>query len=69
MPSIMPSSAMVNSMLLITATGDHDRPDWMIMFTGIRTLTLPFALLPIFWLSPSRIALREVNSDGKRLAP
>jgi hypothetical protein len=35
-PSIMRSSAMVNSMVLITATGDHDRPDWMITFTGIR---------------------------------
>ena len=35
-PSIMRSSAMVNSMILVTVTGDHDRPDWMITFTGIR---------------------------------
>jgi hypothetical protein len=34
----MRSSAMVESMVLITATGHHDRPDWMITFTGIRRL-------------------------------
>ena len=39
-PSIMRSSAMVNSMILVTVTGDHDRPDWMITFTGIRMKTI-----------------------------
>jgi hypothetical protein len=27
---------MVNSMLLVTGTGDHDRPEWLITINGIR---------------------------------
>jgi hypothetical protein len=27
---------MVDSMVLITATGDHDRPEWLIRINGIR---------------------------------
>jgi hypothetical protein len=28
---------MVNSMILVTRTGDHDRPEWLITINGIRT--------------------------------
>jgi hypothetical protein len=28
---------MVNSMVLIIVTGDHDRPEWLITINGIRT--------------------------------
>jgi hypothetical protein len=37
---------MVNSMVLVTATGDHDRPDWMTTFTGIRNYNLNGSSLP-----------------------
>jgi hypothetical protein len=40
----MRSSAMVNSMVLVTVTGDHDRPDRMITFTGIRRLDVSSSL-------------------------
>jgi putative transposase len=29
---------MVNSMVLITVKGDHDRPEWLIRINGIRTV-------------------------------
>ena len=28
---------MVNSVVSITGSGDHDRPDWLIRITGDRT--------------------------------
>ena len=37
-PSAVHSSGMVNSMVSITVTGDHDRPEWLIRINGIRTL-------------------------------
>jgi hypothetical protein len=37
-PSAVRSSGMVNSMVLITVTGDHDRPEWLIRINGIRNL-------------------------------
>ena len=36
-PSTVRSSGMVNSMVLITVTGDHDRPEWLIRINGIRS--------------------------------
>ena len=38
MPSAAQSSSTVNSMVTITGTGDHDRPEWLITVAGIRTL-------------------------------
>ena len=32
-------SGTVNSMVLVTVTGDHDRPEWLITFTGIRSVS------------------------------
>ena len=32
-----PSSGDVNTMITITGIGDHDRPEWMIRISGIRT--------------------------------
>ena len=31
------SSTQVSSMITITGLGDHDRPDWLITMTGIRS--------------------------------
>lgn len=31
----MHSSGMVNSMVLIAVTGDHDRPEWLITINGM----------------------------------
>ena len=36
-PSAVHSSGMVNSVVSITGSGDHDRPDWLIRITGDRT--------------------------------
>jgi hypothetical protein len=33
-----PSSGRVNTMIAITGIGDHDRPEWLIRISGIRTL-------------------------------
>jgi len=33
-----PSSGSVNTMIRITGIGDHDRPEWLIRISGIRTL-------------------------------
>ena len=38
MPSAAQSSSTVNSMVTITGTGDHDRPEWLITVAGIRNL-------------------------------
>jgi hypothetical protein len=47
---------MVNSMVLITVTGDHDRPEWLIRINGIRIVKLEVVLAsesseptPEFW--------------------
>ena len=37
-PSTTHSSGMVNSMILVTGTGDHDRPEWLITINGIRNV-------------------------------
>ncbi len=37
MLSAMPSSGIVNSVIRITGIGDHDRPEWLIRISGIRT--------------------------------
>jgi hypothetical protein len=31
------SSAQARSVIMITGIGDHDRPDWLITITGMRT--------------------------------
>jgi hypothetical protein len=36
MLSAMRSLSMVKRMIMITGTGDHDRPEWLIIITGIR---------------------------------
>jgi hypothetical protein len=36
-PSTVHSSGRVNSVVSITVTGDHDRPEWLIRITGIRS--------------------------------
>jgi hypothetical protein len=38
MLSAVPSSGTVNIMITITGIGDHDRPEWLIRISGIRTL-------------------------------
>src|SRR4051795_813920 len=38
MPSTVPSSGSVNSVIRITGSGDRDRPEWLIRISGIRTL-------------------------------
>jgi hypothetical protein len=40
MLSAMRSLSMVKRMIMITGTGDHDRPEWLIIITGIRRLDL-----------------------------
>ncbi len=37
MLSAVPSSGIVNSVIRITGIGDHDRPEWLIRISGIRT--------------------------------
>jgi hypothetical protein len=36
----MPASGIVNTMIRITGIGDHDRPEWLIRISGMRTLKL-----------------------------
>ena len=38
MLSAVPSSGTVNSVIRITGIGDHDRPEWLIRISGMRTM-------------------------------
>ncbi len=58
-PSAVHSSGTVNSMVLVTVTGDHDRPDWLITINGIRTLA-PTAMPR----TPRRPSGVDANRDG-----
>jgi hypothetical protein len=40
MLSAMRSLSMVKRMIMITGTGDHDRPEWLIIITGIRRMDM-----------------------------
>jgi hypothetical protein len=33
----MPSSGIVNSVIRITGIGDHNRPEWLIRISGMRS--------------------------------
>jgi len=37
MLSAVPSSGIVNSVIMITGIGDHDRPEWLIRISGMRS--------------------------------
>jgi hypothetical protein len=37
MPFAMPSASRLNSVIRITGIGDHDRPEWLIRISGMRT--------------------------------
>jgi hypothetical protein len=49
MLSAMRSLSMVKRMIMITGTGDHDRPEWLIIITGIRSIRTAVEALP-FWM-------------------
>jgi hypothetical protein len=37
----VPSSSIVNSVIRITGIGDHDRLEWLIRISGMRTMRRP----------------------------
>jgi hypothetical protein len=41
MLSAVPSSSIVNSVIRITGIGDHDRLEWLIRISGMRTMRRP----------------------------
>ena len=56
MLSAVPSSGIVNSMIRITGIGDHDRPEWLIRISGMRTSVFRRRPARPIASSPSRFA-------------
>src|SRR3954466_7839521 len=62
MPSTVPSSGSVNSVIRITGSGDRDRPEWLIRISGIRTILDWFHIA--MRLQHTKLAAANLPIDG-----